>query len=84
VGAVPVEIPAVIAVEIPHLLRGGWVNTGMLDQVMVEGGRPTFLTPNNEEIGQHPGISSDVLVHTLRVPGTLRKGLSGHVPDGRR
>ena len=43
---------------------------------MVEGCRPAFLTPNNEEIGQHSGICSYVLVQILQ-------GLSGHAPDGR-
>jgi hypothetical protein len=57
----------------------------MLDQVIVEGGRPTFLTPNNDEIGQHPCpcIFLYVLVQTFRVPGTLHKGLSGYTPDSR-
>lgn len=75
-GAVPGAIPAVIAIKIPHFLLRGGVNTGMVAQVLVEGGRPTFLTPNNEEIRQHPRRGSYLLVHTLQ-------DLSGHAPDGR-
>jgi hypothetical protein len=54
VAAIPILASGVVEAEVLDLFVDGRTDVGMHGQILVEGGRPSPLCPDDEKVGQQP------------------------------